>query len=98
MATQRITIAKISGVSSKQVFSLFSDWEKTRQADDEDEWSANQWPSSIRESVDRFVEKIKERACTPPITFFSEYVDLWSFCQASRFFQAYDCTRIYSDK
>ncbi|MEM7792693.1 MAG: hypothetical protein AAF546_14910, partial [Verrucomicrobiota bacterium] len=97
MATQLITVAKISGISSEQVFSIFAAWEKTRLTRVKDEWSSEQWPDSTKKSAHEFAKKLKENACSPPVTFYSEYADLWSFCPASRFFGDFDFIRICSN-
>ena len=84
MATQRLTIAKIAGAASVVTLDLFRDWQSKRLAEDPNEWSSEQWPEQVRRCADEWALNLRQHGHHPPVLFFAEYVDLWSFCPPDR--------------
>src|SRR5262249_17402827 len=84
MASQRLTIAKIAGAASSAALDLFRRWRSERLVDDPSEWSAEQWPKHVRQHADKWALNLRQNGIKPPILFFAEYVDLWSFCPPDR--------------
>jgi hypothetical protein len=81
MATQRLTIAKIAGAASGATLDLFRHWRAARLVEDSDsEWSPEQWPEDVRRQADEWALNLRQNGHKPPIVFFAEYVDSWSFC------------------
>ncbi len=70
MATQRLTLAKISGASAKVVNERFRHWEElTKQERELDR---------VAREVDRFAVALGDHAHLPPVTYFAQWTDLWS--------------------
>ncbi len=78
MASQRITIAKVGGVAADVLGGRLRRWAAAREAVGADEWSSEQWPSSIRVEVDDFAGQLRVRGCFLPVVHFVEWSDLWS--------------------
>jgi hypothetical protein len=78
MSTQRLTIAKIAGAASVATIDLFRTWRSARLIEDQ-EWSPNQWPQQVRLQADEWALRMRQNAHKPPVLFFAEYVDMWSF-------------------
>jgi hypothetical protein len=70
MATQRLTLAKISGVSAKVVGERFRLWEELTMQERE--------LDRVAREVDRFAIVLRDHAHLPPVTYFAEWTDLWS--------------------
>ena len=79
MATQRLTIVKIAGAASGATLDLFRHWRAARLVEDS-EWSPQQWPEDVRRQADEWALNLRENGHKPPVVFFAEYVDSWSFC------------------
>ena len=78
MASQRVTIAMIGGVSADVVLGRLRGWASARQSADAREWSSEQWPASVRNEVDAFADRLRAEAFSPPVVYFVEWSDLWS--------------------
>lgn len=78
MASQRITIVKIGGVSADVVLGRLRGWAAARQSGDPREWSSEQWPAGVRSEVDAFADRLRAEAFSPPVVYFVEWSDLWS--------------------
>lgn len=78
MASQRITLAKVGGVSAEVIWRRLQGWAEARQAADPNEWSRDQWPPEVRAEADAFAENLRSHALTPPVVHFVEWADLWS--------------------
>lgn len=85
MATQYLTIAKLAGRAGEFALQLFDAWKNARLVDNPNEWDPQQWPADICEQADRFAEGLRTHGHEPPVVFFIEYVDMWSFCPSQRF-------------
>lgn len=75
MATQWITVVKVSGVTGEYVLSNIRRWQATRLCDDSPECSPEQWPKSVQAEVDRLVEKIDEHATELYIAYYAKWLD-----------------------
>ena|GEM_PF-1614914 len=78
MATQRITIAKLGGIAADVALLRLREWAGTRRTSEPDEWSKDQWPSSVRVEVDAFVDRLRANSLSPPVLYFVEWADPWS--------------------
>jgi len=78
VASQRITIAKIGGVSADAVLRRLREWSAARQIDEPDEWSSEQWPQDVRKQADDFADRVRANAFAPPVVHYVEWVDMWS--------------------
>jgi hypothetical protein len=78
MATQRITIAKIGGISADVALRRLREWAAARGDADPGEWSSDQWPSSVRAQVDSFADLLRANSLALPVIHFVEWSDLWS--------------------
>jgi hypothetical protein len=78
MASQRITVAKIAGLSADVVMLRLRAWASARQTDDQTEWSSAQWPVSARIGADEFAGRLRTHALWLPVVYFAEWADLWS--------------------
>lgn len=85
MATQTLTIAKLAGDAADATIALFREWQGKR-LQIEDSREPEQWPESVRREADQWASRMSSRRHQPPILFYAEYVDLWSFSPAERFF------------
>ena len=90
MASQRITVAKIGGVTAEGVARRFEGWTRCRFGS-ADERSSEHWPAEIRREAERLVASLRTNRDKPPILFFSEHVDLWSM--ADDIMQSFDPAR-----
>jgi hypothetical protein len=84
MAAQRLTIAKIGGKAATATLARFHEWNRHRVTEDLKEWSPDQWPTAIRKEADTWAEELRQHGHQPPVLFFAEFVDLWSFCPPFR--------------
>lgn len=78
MASQRITIAKLAGVSADLVLKRFGRWSAARKADDPNLRSSEQWPDSVRREADEFADRLRAHGLAPPVLHFVEWADRWS--------------------
>jgi hypothetical protein len=78
VASQRLTIAKLAGLSGELAFERLTAWAAARNANDPDEWSPEQWPESVRRQVDEFAEQLRAHGLELPVCYFAEWSDLWS--------------------
>ncbi len=85
MASQRVTLAKIAGVSVDTIITLANQWQAARTTTVQDEWSPDQWPIEVRKQADTFADRLRANGCAPPVIHFVEWSDLWSmgdiFCR-----------------
>jgi hypothetical protein len=84
MATQTLTIAKLAGDAADATIALFREWQGKR-LQIEDSREPEQWPESVRREADQWAVRLSNHRHQPPILFYTEYVDLWSFSPADRF-------------
>jgi hypothetical protein len=78
LASQRITIAKLGGVSADIALQRLGAWSAARQTDDPDLWSPEQWPDDLRQQADEFAERLRTHGFALPIIHFVEWADMWS--------------------
>jgi hypothetical protein len=78
LASQRITIAKLAGVSGDIALQRLSAWSSARIADDPNMWSPEQWPVNIRQDADEFAEQLRAHGLALPVCHFVEWADMWS--------------------
>jgi hypothetical protein len=78
LASQRITIAKLGGVSGDVVLRRLAEWSAARQADDPELWSPDQWPAEVRCEADDFAERLRTHGLVLPVVHFVEWADMWS--------------------
>jgi len=78
VASQRITIAKLAGLSGDIAFQRLSAWSSARIADDPNLWSPEQWPDHTRQEADDFAERVRANGLALPICYFVEWTDMWS--------------------
>lgn len=78
MASQRLTIAKLAGLSGESAFERLTAWAAARNANDPDELSSEQWPESVRRQADEFAEQLRAHGLELPVCYFAEWSDLWS--------------------
>ncbi len=79
MATQRIIISKIGGEAGMTILHQFQEWNSLRSAErTPGVLDADQWPIAAHRQMDALVDALRTQSDTPPIVFFSEYVDMWS--------------------
>jgi hypothetical protein len=78
MASQRITIAKVGGLSADVVLRRLQAWSEARQTTDPNERSSEQWPAEVRSRADAFADQLRTHALIPPVITFIEWIDLWS--------------------
>lgn len=78
MALQRITVAKIAGISADVVLQRLQEWSAARQVDHPSEWSSEQWPQHVRKQADDFADRLRAHALTPPVVYYVEWSDLGS--------------------
>jgi hypothetical protein len=78
LARQRITIAKIGGVSADVVLRRIQAWSTARISDDPNEWSSDQWPAELRLEVDQFADRLRTHGFASPVVHFVEWADMWS--------------------
>jgi hypothetical protein len=78
VASQRITVAKIGGVSADVVEQRLREWSAARRTDEPDEWSSEQWPEDVRKQADDFADRLRAHALAPPVVHYVEWSDMWS--------------------
>jgi hypothetical protein len=78
MASQRITIAKIAGLSGEIALERLSAWAAARNTDDPNTWFPGQWPDHVRREVDDFAGRLREHGFALPVCYFAEWADMWS--------------------
>jgi hypothetical protein len=78
VASQRITIAKLAGVSGDIALDRLAAWSAARNADDPNLWSPEQWPEHVRQEADDFAERLRASGFSLPVCYFVEWADLWS--------------------
>ena len=71
MASQRITIAKLAGVSGAIALEQLSTWSAAGNADD-------QWPERVGGKADEFAERVRAHGLDLPVCYFVEWADIWS--------------------
>jgi len=99
MASQVLTIAKICGESAGFVHQRFCKWHQLRSVgEDPNEWSPQQWPETVHEAANNWADSIREHCHQLPIFFFSEYVDMWSFCPPIRYLGHHQLYGVYTNR
>jgi hypothetical protein len=94
LASQRITIAKLAGVSGDIAFQRLCAWSAARRADDPNLWSPEQWPEPMRQEADDFAERVRAHGLALPVCYFVEWADLWSMGDLfSRWLTPLNCSR-----
>jgi hypothetical protein len=78
LATQRVTIAKIAGISGELALQRLTGWAAARQIDGPNLWSPEQWPDNVRQQGDEFADRVRANGFALPITYFAEWLDMWS--------------------
>lgn len=78
MASQRIIVSKIGGQAGHVAWTMLKEWAEARQSSDSAEWCSTQWPRAVRDSVDNFIDRLRENSEGPPIIYYAEWVDFWS--------------------
>jgi hypothetical protein len=78
LAAQRITIAKVAGIAADVTLQRLREWAGARQSAEPDEWSHDQWPSSVRVQADAFADGLRASSLFLPVVYFVEWSDLWS--------------------
>lgn len=78
MATQRITVAKVAGLSADLIADRFREWSLARRAAKPTEWSPEQWPHTVRAHADRLIGQLRSHAHSPPVVDYIEWVDMWA--------------------
>jgi hypothetical protein len=78
LATQRITIVKLGGVSAEIVLQRLSEWSAARRIDNPNLWSPEQWPEQLRKKADDFAERLRTHGFALPVIHFVEWADMWS--------------------
>ena len=78
LASQRIIIAKLGGLSGDIALQRLSAWSSARNAVNPNEWSPEQWPDQVRQEADEFAERLREHGFALPVCYFAEWADLWS--------------------
>ena len=94
MASQRITIAKLAGVSGDIALKRLSAWSAARNAADPNLWSPEQWPEHVRQEADDFAERLREHGFALPVCYFVEWADMWSMAdEFPRWLSPPNCSR-----
>ena len=78
LASQRITIAKLAGVSGEIALQRFGTWSSARNAANPNLWSPEQWPAPMRNEADDFAERLRANGLALPVCHFVEWASLWS--------------------
>lgn len=78
MASQRITIAKISGLGGDIALQRLAAWSSARNAADANCWCPEQWPDRIRQEGDDFAVRLRAHGLALPVCYFGEWADRWS--------------------
>jgi hypothetical protein len=92
--SQRITIAKLAGLSGDIVLQRISAWSSARKNDDPNLWSSDQWPDRLRQEADNFAERLRAHGPALPVCHFVEWADMWSIGDLiSRWLTPPNCSR-----
>src|SRR5262249_21346443 len=79
------TVAKLGGVAATIAMQRMHEWAAARNTTDPDEWSSDQWPSTVRAQADEFATQLRAHSLSPPVLYFIEWSDYWSmgdlFCR-----------------
>lgn len=78
MATQLVTIAKISGVAAYAVAELFRRWDESRLVRDEYEEDPTHWPQKTKDELEKFERQLIDQAKEFPVVYCSQYIDSYS--------------------
>jgi hypothetical protein len=78
LASQRITIAKLAGVSGDIAVRKLGSWSAARKLDDANLWSPEQWPTDVRKEADDFADRLRANGFALPVCHFVEWADMWS--------------------
>lgn len=81
MPTQRIVVAKLSGMAGDAALETFRRWNRARLVDSPNEWAPDQWPDALLREADAWADQLRQHGHLPPVTFFAEFVDLWAGCK-----------------
>ena len=98
VASQRLTIAKIGGKAAQAASRQFRDWRQARLVENPNEWETEQWPETVRRRADSWADNLRQQGHEPPVVFFAEYVDLWSFCPPFRFLAKHGLIQMMADR
>jgi hypothetical protein len=98
MASQYLSVAKIAGEASTETLRQFQEWSALRTCTNPCDWNPDQWPESARSAADNWAERLRAHGHEPPIIFFAEYVDLWSFCPPARFLEDHGLIGVLADR
>lgn len=100
MASQVLAIAKICEDAATVIQLRFSGWNEARRipADSPNEWRPDQWPAEVHAEADILADAIREHCHEPPIVFFTEYVDHWSFCPPAIYFEHRDLFGVHTQR
>jgi hypothetical protein len=94
MASQRITIAKLAGVSGEFAYQRLLAWNSLRDTVNPNLWSPEQWPNNIRQEADDFAERLRGHGHILPVCHFVEWADMWSMGDLiPRWLTPPNCTR-----
>lgn len=78
MATQKILILTLAGLTADQLWEKLRGWAAARVPTAPDEMSSADWPPEVRAQMDQAVEVLKARAFLSPVFYRSEQLDTWS--------------------
>jgi len=78
LASQRITIVKLGGVSADIALQRLGGWAGARRIDNPNLWSPEQWPEQLRNEADDFAERLRTHGFALPVIHFVEWADMWS--------------------
>ena len=98
MASQRLIIAKIAGAAATYTLELFTRWSGGREGCGSTGWFPRLWPESVREEADDWAASLRENGHKPPVVFFAEYVDLWSYSPPDRYFGEHGLIQVLSNR
>lgn len=98
MASQYLTIAKIGGLAAEATLRQFQTWSTARIGEQSSEQASEQWPVTMRAAADQWADSLRRSAHQPPVVFYVEYVDLWSFCPPVRFLREHGLLEMFGDR
>lgn len=78
MASQRITVAKLAGLTGDIALQRLSRWSSARKTNDPNCWSPEQWPDHMRREANDFADRLRAHGFALPVCHFVEWSDLWS--------------------
>src|SRR5207244_12856926 len=70
MATQRVSLAKIAGPTAHLVVEQFRLWHGLKCGDE--------FPDAVQRAFDECAVALRDHSSSPPVVYFSEWIDLWS--------------------